>query len=390
MKQINREKVVSMLIKAFLFVFSITVSLIFLEIGVRYFMKQGNTTTIEDPHIVWRYKPNINTIIEAEGGGSVRMETNSHGFIGEDFKKNKKDGVYRIANLGDSFTAALAVPYKENYVHQVGVLLSDKLDKDVQSINFGVSGQGSGEAKDTYYHYAREFSPDLVIIWFYLGNDFEDNLVYEERIRQESSTSFFHKIKRMARKSELAYLVVNRLAQVPFFADMMNKTVLTRVGEDELSNENNLPLSLRLMFTKDKENESAKNRTKKYLESLRHLTSEDGTKLFVAMVPAHFQVEEDKRLRLIEQYPQLSEVEFNDESPNDALSSILEELSIPYLDMTHSFKEQCRDICSLYVCPYCHLSSSGHIAASTIVTEKIIEDIFLIKEGKEDSVSEKE
>jgi hypothetical protein len=337
----------------------------------------------KDQYISRKYQSNLDIMHLAEGGNTVHTVTNSLGFIGEDFQEMKEEGVIRVVNLGDSMTAGIDVDYNKTYSALLGNTLTDTLETGVESFNFGIAGQSTGHVFMTYKHYARNFNPDVVIYWAFLGNDFEETLTYEEGIQDgfDENASF---LKRMARKSELAYLVVNRLARVPFFARLMHGTVLTRIGLDEIGDTNGLPLGLRVTYTEDKESENASVMMRKYLDLLSKETANDKKELLVVMIPESWQVEEVLEENLLEQYPKLLEIGFDNRKPNKDLGIMFDDLMIDYIDLTPLFKDVCdKDpvgVCGMYTRPHGHLSEKGHELASKTAAEYILENFLQDKQ----------
>src|SRR6185295_39399 len=84
----------------------------------------------------------------------------------------------RIAVLGDSFTEAMHVPLEQTF----WFLLQQKLQqcnafpgKQVEVINFGVSGYGTAQELLTLRQKVWSYSPDIVILAFTTYNDVYDN-----------------------------------------------------------------------------------------------------------------------------------------------------------------------------------------------------------------------
>jgi len=369
--------------KIFLVFVSIFVIFLILEGGVRLWGMQSADVYQDDTYIARKYTANIDRMRQADGGGMVHFKTNTYGFIGDDWSTGKEEGTLRIASLGDSFTAGVDVDFDKTYSYVLADRLTQLLDGEVEGLNFGIAGQGTGHALQTYEHYARLFNPDVVVLWYFLGNDFEDNLIHEEGT-EDGFDERASLIKRIGRKSELAWLVVNKLAQIPFAAKLMYGTVLTRVGHDTLGDPRGLPLTLRILFTEDKENEKALAQTKKYLGLLRDNIDRDDKKLFVAMIPVPFQVEKELEKGMFEQYPQLSEANYNNRRPNGELEQILADLSIDSIDLTSDFQGVCDNDpaghCGLYACPHCHLSQEGHRFAASLVADALIKEDFFGEE----------
>ena len=116
-----------------------------------------------------------------EGNGQVRV--NSAGFRAPEVSLHPPEGVLRVAVLGDSFTEALQVDEQATWVYQLQSrlngashckLLSASAGQ-VQLLNFGVGGYGTGQELLTWRHLAIRYRPDLVILAIYPGNDITDN-----------------------------------------------------------------------------------------------------------------------------------------------------------------------------------------------------------------------
>ena len=371
--------------KFLLLAVTVVITLLMLEIGVRMVVNSQRVESKRDRHIGWKYASNIDIPIAAEdGNGTVRFRTNKDGFVGPNVDVEKDQDLFRIVNLGDSFTAALAVPYEENYVHILGTLLSPH--QITESLNFGVGGQGTGEALDTYRQYASRYNPDHVILWFFLGNDYEDNLVYKEGgvDFQGKSSDGWSRVKTLAKKSELVHLTLNRATRIPLVANFLRGRVLNRVGHDLDGSDHVLPLTVRLMFTPDDENSVAIEKTRNLLTEMRDVLAASGTPLSVVMIPAHFQVDPNMTSALFEQYPILNDIDFDVDRPNRILRDIVDELGVNHFDLTNIFKEECLNECPLYVCDNCHLSSEGHLLAAQAVANSD----FFPKPEEIESISE--
>ena len=80
--------------------------------------------------------------------------------------------------LGDSYAEALQVPIEETF----WTLLPQHLarcgfapGKQIEAINFGVSGYGTAQELLTLRHRAWDYAPDLVLVPFFPGNDVRNN-----------------------------------------------------------------------------------------------------------------------------------------------------------------------------------------------------------------------
>ena len=99
---------------------------------------------------------------------------NSHGFRGKEYEVAKQSDVFRIAVLGDSFMEALQINDGETTADQLETILQDNWQK-TEVLNFGFSGTGAAQQLIRYRYTVKNFSPDLVLLFFLPGNDFIDS-----------------------------------------------------------------------------------------------------------------------------------------------------------------------------------------------------------------------
>lgn len=131
--------------------------------------------------------------------GEAYIKINSRGLRDIEHPVQKARGVYRIAVLGDSYAEAMQVPLERAFWS----LLPRELErcgfasgKRIETINFGVSGYGTAQELLTLRHRAWDYSPDLVLLAFYPGNDVRNN---SKTLEPENRRPFF-----VLREGELA------------------------------------------------------------------------------------------------------------------------------------------------------------------------------------------
>jgi len=120
--------------------------------------------------------PGVAGWIRAEGESFV--EINSEGLRDREHSGTKPDGVYRIAVLGDSYAEAVHVDMTDTFWSRLERNLSKCpifADHQVEVINLGVSGYGTAQELITLRRHAWKYSPDLVLLAFFQGNDVADN-----------------------------------------------------------------------------------------------------------------------------------------------------------------------------------------------------------------------
>jgi lysophospholipase L1-like esterase len=111
-----------------------------------------------------------------EGRSYVRV--NSQGLRDREHALAKPAGTYRIAVLGDSYTEALQVEMEHAFWAQLPARLGAcgfAAGRRVETVNFGVSGYGTGQELLMLRSRVWQYSPDLVLLAFFPGNDVRNN-----------------------------------------------------------------------------------------------------------------------------------------------------------------------------------------------------------------------
>jgi hypothetical protein len=129
-----------------------------------------------DPLIGTRLRPGIKGYWLKEGGGYVSI--NSDGLRDREHAIVKPPNTLRIAVLGDSFAEAMQVNQEETFFRIMEKELqrcSNPGGRNIEVINFGVSGFGTTQELLTLRSKVWKYSPDIVLLAFTSGNDVSDN-----------------------------------------------------------------------------------------------------------------------------------------------------------------------------------------------------------------------
>jgi hypothetical protein len=112
------------------------------------------------------------------GEGKQFVRVSSAGLRDREHELAKPPGTFRIAVLGDSYAEAKMVPMEKTFWS----LLERGLQgcpafqgQTVEAINFGVSGYGTAQQLLTLRHRVWPYSPDLVLLALFTGNDIRNN-----------------------------------------------------------------------------------------------------------------------------------------------------------------------------------------------------------------------
>ena len=161
-----------LLLASFGLLFGLFMSEIFLRV-IGYSFPLFYTT---DYYRGFALQPGIAGRYQREGGSDVQI--NSDGLRDREHSKSKPANTIRIVVLGDSFTEAMHVPMEQTFWS----LLERRLQgcnvfpgKNVEVINFGVSGYGTAQELLTLRQKVWDYSPDLVVLAFTTYSDIRDN-----------------------------------------------------------------------------------------------------------------------------------------------------------------------------------------------------------------------
>ena len=138
------------------------------------------------------------------GANAAGFILNSRGFRTQEYAERKSPGVFRVAVIGDSFTFASGeLPWGLSWP----VLLERGMAKTcgcpVEVLGLGMPGVGLAFEKRMWELEARQLEPDLVLLAFYVGNDFTDES--GTAAPEEAALFRVSRAARLARNSWRAY-----------------------------------------------------------------------------------------------------------------------------------------------------------------------------------------
>jgi hypothetical protein len=146
------------------------------EIGLRLIGYSYPEFYVSDTRRGYSLRPNMEGWYRKEGEAYVRI--NSDGLRDREHAKIKPPNTFRIAVLGDSFVEALQVPFEQSFCHIIEQQLRGcpaMAGREVEVINFGVSGYGTAQELITLRNQVWQYSPDLVLLAVTTNNDISDN-----------------------------------------------------------------------------------------------------------------------------------------------------------------------------------------------------------------------
>jgi len=156
---------------------SVVVGLALCEIGLRVVGISYPVFETYDELRGITLRPNKVGIYRGEGSGAY-TRINSLGYRDVEHSIKKPPHTFRIAILGDSFTEARHVAFEDNFGSYIARDLktcSALGDNTVEVMNFGTSRYGTTQELLTLQHHVWQFSPDMVLLAVFTGNDIANN-----------------------------------------------------------------------------------------------------------------------------------------------------------------------------------------------------------------------
>jgi hypothetical protein len=176
--------------KLVLVLFGLACGLLLTEIFLRVIGYSAPLFYRPDEFLGATLRPNIAGMYIREGRAFVT--TNSAGLRDREHTLAKPPNTFRIALLGDSYCEALQVEMPQTFWW----LLQQKLQscgvvagRNVEIINFGVSGYGTGAELITMQQKVWQYSPDMVLLLMTTGNDISDNM---RTLKKGDETPYFY------------------------------------------------------------------------------------------------------------------------------------------------------------------------------------------------------
>jgi len=333
----------------------------------------------------YEYDPDLGFRVRAHYRIDRGSITNQFGFNDHDYPLQKTPGVYRILVLGDSF--GWAGGQEGNYT----ALLEQQLDKHygyhrIDIINAGYPMTHTAEQLVILKKFGLQYHPDLVILGFFVGNDFIDGNPNRKRI---VVNDLYIDIDKRREHIILGYPIVfqSRLLlyvkqKYKIFTEL--RKVAATVPRQQLSQEQRGPLAEDTFLDLERAeleffniNVSRKGRFLKninyILQSIAEmdaLLKSRNTEFIVAIYPDVFQI--DKRLlkTIVERF-RLHIEDYDLDLAQNILKTFLRSKDIFYIDLTDRFRSEGLEK-NLYVMGDPHWNRSGNQLAADILYETLV------------------
>lgn len=127
-----------------------------------------------DPQLGYRFQPGAAYWSIQENDHPITGRINRFGWRDRNWTVPKPAGSYRIAVLGDSFVEALQVEADSTFLALAASALTARTGRPVELMNFGRSGYTQTEELLVLTREVLPFAPDMVLLFFFPGNDIAD------------------------------------------------------------------------------------------------------------------------------------------------------------------------------------------------------------------------
>jgi len=316
-----------------------------------------------DPYTGYRLKPNSVGYFQQQ----IPARTNQSGHRDEFVSVEKADGVFRILVIGDSFTVGASVGQDDMYTEALETLLNGSATAVIEVINAGVGGWEPFQYAQYYEHYGWKFSPDLILVGFFVGNDTYDQTtevhqlrtaVLGRRVSREAALGRFIRLKVfMYNHSNIARLI---LYKGPATGNVTRQHCLDFTDWYVKIQRHRLRNHLKKASIQE---ERARNGVDQ-IQRIRTLAERDSIPLRVVLIPDENQINRNLQLKVLTDEKRSN---FDFEMPQSMLRDMFTDAAISVIDLLPYFIKDSR---CLYMNDT-HWTAEGHALAASAIYENI-------------------
>lgn len=333
---------------------------------------------------LYEYDPDLGFRVRAYYPIDQGTITNKFGFNDDDYPLQKTPGIYRILVVGDSF--GWAGGREGNYT----AMLERQLDNHygyhrIDIINAGYPMTQTAEQLVMLKKYGLQYHPDLVILGFFVGNDFIDGNPNRKRI---VVNDLYMDIDRRREHIILGYPIVFQ-SRLLLYVKQKYKifTELRKAASEprqQLSQEQPGTFAEATFLDLERAeleffniNSSRKGRFQKninyILQSIAEmdaLLKSQNIKFIVAIYPDVFQINKTLLKGIVERF-RLRIEDYDLDLAQNILKSFLQSKDISYIDFTDRFRSEGQEK-DLYILRDSHWNRSGNQLAADILFETLV------------------
>ncbi len=337
-----------------------------------------------DPYLfkgTFEYDPDLGFRVRAYIPGPTGPVTNQFGFNDRDYPLQKTPGVFRIVVAGDSFSWAGG--REGNYTALLETMFerrdgSHKID----IVNTGYPGTHTGEELAMLKKYGLQYNPDLVVLGFFVGNDFVDADPDRKRIVVNGA---YVDISKSREHKFLGYPIIPQSRLLLFLEQKYRVYAETKRAATEARGQPEQPgtfseetyLSIersRLEFFNSspaslKQWQANIDYIFQSISEMDALLKSRNVKFVVAIYPDEFQVNGTVLKTIFEKY-KLKPEDYDLNLAQNLLKSFLQSKEIPFIDFLDRFRAEGKQR-ELYSLRDTHWNGAGNQLAADILFEDL-------------------
>ncbi|ODS84448.1 MAG: hypothetical protein ABS46_03460 [Cytophagaceae bacterium SCN 52-12] len=298
---------------------------------------------------------------------------NSEGFRDEEFGPKDKH-TYRIVGLGDSFTFGVT-PYPQNFLTIAEKIINENAPgRKTEIYNMGIPSIGPREELALLTDEALYWDPDLVMINFFVGNDFFESM--------RSDKAKF--IERYSYTATLLYRIYRMLTKTSRDFKTQYKEGWTTYCDTckTFSPEGYLELQVNRSYifnTRDPLFESHLADALYFLGKADKICRSRNTRLLVCIFPDESQVNPELQRSVIRQLTASGiDPDWDNSRPNRRLSEELAKMGIPHIDLLPLFEGEKDSAC--YVPRDTHWNLYGNRLAGSYLAKAL--PAYMLPDGR--------
>ncbi len=254
----------------------------------------------------------------------------------------------RLLAVGDSFTLGEQVEHEQTFAARLGDGLSERLGREVLLLNAGVDGYGTEQASLLAERLLEPTGAQGVLLTFFLGNDFWDNLNYRPRTGPglpPEPSSWLHRLLWRHSMLYVYYGLYEQWAEVQRHPERPNR------HRDEMR-----------VFTSGGDLNRYMNHTRRALDGFERLCQQRQLSCFVAMAPPIFAVDEARARASFERFG-LDAEQIDLDRPARELERAMPP-GLPVLDLSPALRSAAAEGEQLYFTLDGHWTAAGHRMAA--------------------------
>lgn len=292
------------------------------------------------------------------------FKLNSRGFKDVEFPETKDENTFRIVAIGDSFAYGV-VPYQYNYLTRLEESLK-KRGKPVEVLNMGLIGLAPRDYLSLLVNEGLELKPDQVLLSFFIGNDFLENQLLEQRYGRALYTYSYV-------ASFLKFLMdLNQKYEEQIFSP----TTVYIDDQETFTDEFYLKLAQDRSWVYQEINDffvESFDDAMSYLVKIQEICRRQNIELTIVIIPDELQVNRELQGRVIEILGATPE-NFDFAQPNRMLAAEFNKRNINYIDVLPDFQAMSSEV-NLYKPNDSHWNIAGNKLAAEVIEKQLFDQI---------------